>query len=43
MSNQLAAAAPEKKRVAVFLDGTWNTVNDNTSQIYLKFSASRLN
>src|SRR5262245_49814588 len=24
-------AAPPKKRVAVFLDGTWNTVNDNTN------------
>jgi uncharacterized protein (DUF2235 family) len=29
-------AAPTKKRVAVFLDGTWNTVNDNTNVWRLK-------
>jgi uncharacterized protein (DUF2235 family) len=28
--------APSKKRVAVFLDGTWNTVNDNTNVWRLK-------
>lgn len=27
---------PPKKRVAVFLDGTWNTVNDNTNVWRLK-------
>ena len=28
--------APRKKRIAVFLDGTWNTVNDNTNVWRLK-------
>src|SRR3984893_4207411 len=28
--------APAKKRIAVFLDGTWNTVNDNTNVWRLK-------
>jgi uncharacterized protein (DUF2235 family) len=27
----VAAPTPKKKRIAVFLDGTWNTVNDNTN------------
>jgi uncharacterized protein (DUF2235 family) len=32
MTQPLAdAVVPEKKRLAVFLDGTWNTVNDNTN------------
>jgi uncharacterized protein (DUF2235 family) len=31
-----ADAAPTKKRVAVLLDGTWNTVNDNTNVWRLK-------
>jgi uncharacterized protein (DUF2235 family) len=31
-----AVTAPGKKRVAVFLDGTWNTVNDNTNVWRLK-------
>jgi uncharacterized protein (DUF2235 family) len=31
-----ADAAPPKKRIAVFLDGTWNTVNDNTNVWRLK-------
>jgi hypothetical protein len=30
-------AVPRKKRLAVFLDGTWNTVNDNTNVWRLKF------
>jgi len=32
----ITQAAPPKKRVAVFLDGTWNTVNDNTNVWRLK-------
>src|SRR5262249_42210738 len=32
----IAKPAPPKKRVAVFLDGTWNTVNDNTNVWRLK-------
>jgi uncharacterized protein (DUF2235 family) len=31
-----AAAAPSKKRIALFLDGTWNTVRDNTNVWRLK-------
>ncbi|TJW67132.1 MAG: DUF2235 domain-containing protein, partial [Mesorhizobium sp.] len=27
----LSAAGPGKKRLAVFLDGTWNSVSDNTN------------
>jgi uncharacterized protein (DUF2235 family) len=27
---------PQKKRIAIFLDGTWNTVNDNTNVWRLK-------
>ncbi|WP_316176324.1 DUF2235 domain-containing protein [Bradyrhizobium sp. SZCCHNRI1073] len=29
--NSETAAPTEKKRIAIFLDGTWNTVNDNTN------------
>ena len=37
MSNTMSSAAPQpKKRIAVFLDGTWNTVNDNTNVWRLK-------
>jgi hypothetical protein len=32
----VTSAAPAKKRVAVFLDGTWNAVNDNTNVWRLK-------
>ena len=31
MSNDVASRTPASKRLAVFLDGTWNNVNDNTS------------
>ena len=31
MSASVTQAAPPKKRIATFLDGTWNTVNDNTN------------
>lgn len=30
------AAVPPRKRIAIFLDGTWNTVNDNTNVWRLK-------
>ena len=30
------AGPPMRKRIAVFLDGTWNTVNDNTNVWRLK-------
>lgn len=37
MSNGLDPAQPPKrKRIAVFLDGTWNTVGDNTNVWRLK-------
>ena len=36
MSNDVALQAPTTKRLAIFLDGTWNTVNDNTSVWRLK-------
>src|SRR5262245_27213886 len=37
MSNvSVLQAVLPKKRVAVFLDGTWNTVNDNTNVWRLK-------
>jgi uncharacterized protein (DUF2235 family) len=37
MSDQTAdPTAPQRKRIAVFLDGTWNTVNDNTNVWRLK-------
>jgi uncharacterized protein (DUF2235 family) len=29
-------AAPTKKRIAIFLDGTWNTLSDNTNVWRLK-------
>jgi uncharacterized protein (DUF2235 family) len=34
MTNQVKESA--KKRIAIFLDGTWNTVNDNTNVWRLK-------
>ena len=36
MSELPIPAVPSKKRIAVFLDGTWNTVNDNTNVWRLK-------
>ncbi len=37
MSNEIEPAqSPERKRIAVFLDGTWNTVGDNTNVWRLK-------
>lgn len=37
MSNGIEPAhPPERKRLAVFLDGTWNTLNDNTNVWRLK-------
>ncbi len=36
LKTEAVAPAPAKKRVAVFLDGTWNTVNDNTNVWRLK-------
>src|SRR4051794_26120277 len=33
---QLEPSSLPKKRIAVFLDGTWNTVNDNTNVWRLK-------
>jgi uncharacterized protein (DUF2235 family) len=35
-SSAMVTASPPKKRLAVFLDGTWNTVNDNTNVWRLK-------
>lgn len=32
----VAAAQPNKTRIALFLDGTWNTVSDNTNVWRLK-------
>lgn len=32
---------PDKKRIALFLDGTWNTVNDNTNVWRLKSLCAR--
>ena len=32
----LTGTRPGKKRIAIFLDGTWNTVNDNTNVWRLK-------
>jgi uncharacterized protein (DUF2235 family) len=32
----LGLVASPKKRLALFLDGTWNTVNDNTNVWRLK-------
>jgi uncharacterized protein (DUF2235 family) len=36
MSDAPPVSAPPKKRIAVFLDGTWNTVDDNTNVWRLK-------
>jgi uncharacterized protein (DUF2235 family) len=37
ISDQTAdPTAPQRERIAVFLDGTWNTVNDNTNVWRLK-------
>jgi uncharacterized protein (DUF2235 family) len=32
----VAVTTPAKKRIALFLDGTWNTVSDNTNVWRLK-------
>jgi uncharacterized protein (DUF2235 family) len=37
MSNSIQTAQPpEPKRLALFLDGTWNTLDDNTNVWRLK-------
>lgn len=36
MTADIAIAAQSKRRIALFLDGTWNTINDNTNVWRLK-------